>query len=78
MTLPHSQVARSDCQEPEDGAKARELDQRRLDDRKALEAAVSEGWPVPRSRPRSNARPDRPYRTGSQTWGRRRTTRVQP
>jgi hypothetical protein len=56
-----------------------ELDQRRVDDRKSLEAAVSEGWPVPRPGTRvANTRPQRPYRTGSQTWLRRRTIKVQP
>jgi hypothetical protein len=59
--------------------KSEELDQRHLDDRKSLEAAVSEGWPVPHSSaPVANAKPQRPYRTGAQTWLRPRNIRIQP
>jgi hypothetical protein len=74
------QVTRSDSpEEPTCGAKSKELDQQRIDDRKSLEAAISEGWPVPQSSaPVANAKPQRPYRTGAQTWLRRRTTRIQP
>lgn len=59
------------------GLSSAELDQRRVDDRKSLEAAVSEGWPTPQSRARvANLKPQRPYRTGAQTWLRRRTTKA--
>jgi hypothetical protein len=79
MTSPPTFDTRRDCVGHEKrGGEPSELHQRRLDDRKALEAAVSEGWPVPRSRVPGNTRPKLPYRTGSQTWVRRRTTKVQP
>jgi len=56
-----------------------ELDQRRADDRKSLDAAISEGWPALQPRARAaNPRPQRPYRTGAQIWLRRRTTNIQP
>lgn len=59
------------------GLSSAELDQRRVDDRQSLEAAVSEGWPTPQPRARvADLRPQRPYRTGAQTWLRRRTTKA--
>jgi hypothetical protein len=65
--------------QPKAGARLEELDHRRDDDRKSLEAAVSEGWPVPQPGARvANPRSRQPYRTGAQTWLRRRTIKIQP
>jgi hypothetical protein len=74
------QVTRSGSPEqPECDAKSKELDQWHIDDRKFLEAAISEGWPVPRRSARvANARSQRPCRTGAQTWLRRRIIKAQP
>lgn len=77
MIVCHFQEGRTGYQErPKAGAEAKELDQRRIDDRKALDAAVSEGWSVPRSSAPARARSERPYRTGSQTWVRRRSPKA--
>jgi hypothetical protein len=66
-------------EQPKGGANLKDVDQRRVDDRKSLEAAVSEGWPVPQPSARvASVKPQRPYRTGAQTWIRRRTIKVQP
>jgi hypothetical protein len=59
--------------------KPAQSDQERIDEQTSLEAAVSEGWPVLRQHQRSgNPKPRPLYRTGSQTWLRRRTVKVQP
>jgi hypothetical protein len=42
-------IQSASLERPKDGVQSAELDQRRIDDRKSLEAAVSEGWPVPQS-----------------------------
>jgi hypothetical protein len=61
------------------GFSSAELDQRCIDDRKSLDAAISEGWPVLQPRARAaNPRPQRPYRTGAQTWLRRKIIKSQP
>jgi hypothetical protein len=77
---PQSQASRSPAPaQPKPGATPEELDQRRNDDRKSLDAAVSEGWPVPQaSSPVATARPQRPYRTGAQTWLRRKNIGIHP
>ena len=83
MTLSYFQqpqaIRSSSPAQPMGGARLKELDQRRADDRRSLEAAVSEGWPVPQPSARvANARPQRPYRTGAQTWLRRKIIKAQP
>jgi hypothetical protein len=61
------------------GASSKEPDQRRIDDRKALDAAVSEGWPAPHhGNPVTDLMRQRSHRSGSQAWLRRSTMKSQP
>jgi hypothetical protein len=83
MTLTHFQqpqaIRSSSPSQAKGDDTSAELDQRRVDDRKSLETAVSEGWPIPQPSARiANPRSQRPYRTGAQTWLRRRAIKVQP
>jgi hypothetical protein len=64
-------------QQPPDRAKSAELEQRRLDDRRSLDAAVSEGWSPLLPSTLANAKPRLSYRTGAQTWQRRKTAKTQ-
>jgi hypothetical protein len=65
-------------EQPKGGVGSEKSHRWRAEDRKALDAAVSEGWPVPQTVGAANPRMLQPYRTGAQTWLRGKNIRIQP